>query len=75
MSVPRPQLRLLGGPGIETEDGSSPGLAARRHPIALAAILAVEAGGTATRDKLMALLWPDAGPVVVTGLPVVAVPP
>jgi DNA-binding SARP family transcriptional activator/TolB-like protein/Tfp pilus assembly protein PilF len=60
MNIPRPQLRLLGGPGIETEDGGSAGLAARRHPIALAAILAVEGGGIVTRDRLVALLWPEA---------------
>ena len=59
MRAPRYRLRLLGGSGIETENGGSAGLAAQRHPIALAAILAVEAGNTVARDKLVALLWPD----------------
>lgn len=59
MRAPRYRLRLLGGSGIETENGGSAGLAAQRHPIALAAILAVEAGNPVARDKLVALLWPD----------------
>jgi hypothetical protein len=41
-------------------EASADGIGVRRHPTALAAILAVEAGRVITRDNLMALLWPDA---------------
>lgn len=54
-----PYLRLLGGAVLEDESGVVTGPAGRRHPLALLAILATSPGATASRGKLVGLLWPD----------------
>jgi DNA-binding SARP family transcriptional activator/TolB-like protein/tetratricopeptide (TPR) repeat protein len=52
-------LRLLGTPALETDDGAAvEGRAAQRHRIALLALLGASPGGV-SRDKLLALLWPE----------------
>lgn len=54
-----PLLRLLGYPVLEGEDGRPlTGRATQRHRLALLAVLG-SAGGTWSRDKLLALLWPE----------------
>jgi DNA-binding SARP family transcriptional activator len=60
MSTRGYHLRLLGGAVINVEHDAPAPLAVWRHPLALAAILAADTGETVTRDKLMALLWPEA---------------
>src|SRR5438105_4526864 len=57
--VAMPVLRLFGSPTLENDDGRPiGGGASQRHRIALLALLARSRGGY-TRDKLVALLWPD----------------
>lgn len=54
------RLRLLGGAAIERASGTAAGpLDARRHPVALLALLACTPGRTLSRAKLAGLLWPD----------------
>jgi DNA-binding SARP family transcriptional activator len=54
------RLRLLGGAAIERASGTATGpLDARRHPLALLALLACTPGRTLSRAKLAGLLWPD----------------
>jgi TolB-like protein/DNA-binding SARP family transcriptional activator/Flp pilus assembly protein TadD len=52
-------LKLLGGPGLEGDGGAVGGRAIRGHRLALLSLLAAGAGQPITRDKLIALLWPD----------------
>ena len=52
-------LRLLGGALLEDPAGHPAGLAARRHPMALLALLATAPSRTLSRSKLVGLLWPD----------------
>ncbi|MCC6784877.1 MAG: hypothetical protein IT457_18665, partial [Planctomycetes bacterium] len=61
---PRPYLRLLGGARIDNEHENSPirGRAAHRRRLALLAILAASPGYRASRERLIALLWPERGP-------------
>lgn len=46
---------------IERDGKPLAGPAAQRHPLALLAVLAIEGSAPVTRDKLVALLWPEAG--------------
>lgn len=52
-------LRLLGSPSIEHSDGPVTGPATQRRRIALLALLASHADPGISRDKLLALLWPE----------------
>lgn len=52
-------LQLFGGASLEDDGGGVTGPAVQRHRIALLALLAVSPSGAMTRDKLMALLWPE----------------
>lgn len=54
-----PVLKLLGGAVVEDDAGESLGLASRRHPLALLALLATAPSHTMSRSKLVGLLWPD----------------
>ena len=57
---PRFNLGLLGGAAIIGEDGVTlSGRAAQRHRIALLSLLALSPGRRLSRDKLIALLWPE----------------
>jgi hypothetical protein len=52
-------LRLLGSAVLEGDDGEVlTGPAARRHPLALLAVLSATPSGTLSRTKLAGLLWP-----------------
>ena len=54
------RLHVLGGLSV-TGNGATPGVAAaRRKPLAVLAVLATAGTWGTTRDKLLALLWPDA---------------
>jgi DNA-binding SARP family transcriptional activator len=54
-----PTLHLFGTPTLESDDGKPiGGAASQRHRIALLALLA-RGSGACTRDKLVALLWPE----------------
>lgn len=52
-------LRLFGGAALEGEEGAVTGPAAQRHRLALLALLATSPSRALTRDKLMALMWPE----------------
>lgn len=52
-------LRLLGGASLEGPDGPLTGAAAQRQRVALLALLALSPGNRISRDKLLALLWPE----------------
>lgn len=52
-------LGLLGGVTVERDGARVTGRAAQRHHVALLAILAASPAQTASRDKLIALLWPE----------------
>jgi TolB-like protein/DNA-binding SARP family transcriptional activator/Flp pilus assembly protein TadD len=52
-------LKVLGGASIEGPDGPATGRAAQRRRLALLALLAGARGRGVSRDKLVALLWPD----------------
>lgn len=56
---PMVSLRLFGGASLEGVDGALTGPAAQRHRLALLALLALPPARALTRDKLMALLWPE----------------
>ena len=53
-------LRLLGGLSLTSSGGPVSGRASQRRRLALLAALAVARGKPVSRDKLVALLWPDA---------------
>src|SRR5437867_4245144 len=53
-------LRLLGGLSLTSSGGPVSGRASQRRRLALLAVLAVARGKPVSRDKLVALLWPDA---------------
>lgn len=56
-------LRLLGGASIEGPDGEPwTGPAAQPRRLALLAVLAVEGGKAISRERLVALLWPESTP-------------
>jgi DNA-binding SARP family transcriptional activator/TolB-like protein len=52
-------LKLFGGVSIEGPDGDVTGIAARRHPLALLALLALSHSRRLSRDKLIGYLWPE----------------
>jgi TolB-like protein/DNA-binding SARP family transcriptional activator/Flp pilus assembly protein TadD len=59
-SPPTFYLRLLGSPSIEAADGAPvSNRVTQRHRVALLALLAVSPGERLSRDKLIALLWPE----------------
>lgn len=53
------RLKLFGSPIIEAPDGRITGRAAQGHRIGLLALLALARGRPVTRDKLIAMLWPE----------------
>lgn len=53
-------LRLLGTASIDAPDGVMTGRASQGRRLALLALLALARGRPLTRDKLVALLWPEA---------------
>lgn len=57
-------LKFLGGATIEGDGGVLGGAVARRHPLALLALLAPSSPPTASRSKLVGLLWPDVAEAV-----------
>lgn len=52
-------IRLLGGVAIEGHDGRRAGRVAQRSRLALTAILAVAHPRPVSRERLMAMLWPE----------------
>lgn len=52
-------LELLGGVSLEVDGRAVRGPPAQRHRLALLSVLAVSTSRTPTRDKLIALLWPE----------------
>lgn len=52
-------LRLLGGLDIAAPELSASARARRRHPMVLLALLAAAAPQPVSRDRIMALLWPE----------------
>ena len=52
-------LKLLGAPSIASASGPITGRAAQGRRLALLAMLALARGRPVTRDKLIALLWPE----------------
>ena len=52
-------LRLLGGLALETEHEQRVGRAAQKLRLAVLAVLASRPGVAVTRDKLLALFWPE----------------
>jgi DNA-binding SARP family transcriptional activator/tetratricopeptide (TPR) repeat protein len=56
------RLKLLGGALIEGPAGPMSGRVAQRRRLALLACVAASRGRPISRDKLMALLWPEADP-------------
>ena len=55
----RIRLRILGGAFLERDGRPETGRAARPYNLALLAYLAASPGRTASRDKVIACLWPD----------------
>lgn len=55
-------LKLLGAPSIVAARGPVTGRAAQGRRLALLALLALARGRPITRDKLVALLWPESTP-------------
>src|SRR5688500_3392965 len=54
------RLRLFGSPMLEGgDDVAIPGRATQRHRLALPALLPLAPGRRLSRDKLLAVLWPD----------------
>ena len=53
------ELRLLGRALVERDGSLVRGRAVQNHHLALLAFLAVAPGRTASRDRLIALLWPE----------------
>jgi DNA-binding SARP family transcriptional activator/TolB-like protein len=53
------ELYLLGGVRLQVERGPTRGKAAQRRRLAIMAMLAAAPGRTATRDRVIAHLWPD----------------
>lgn len=53
------RFRTLGTLRLEAESGPVTGPAAQRHRLALLAVLAIAPGHQVTRDRAVALLWPE----------------
>jgi DNA-binding SARP family transcriptional activator/Tfp pilus assembly protein PilF/TolB-like protein len=58
-------IRLFGGAAIEVQELPRNQRAAHRHALALLAVLTLAPGRTMSRDKLVALLWPEGTPDTV----------
>lgn len=56
------RLRLLGGASLEGPDGPLTGAVAQRQRLALLSLIALSPTGTLSRDKLLAILWPETDP-------------
>jgi DNA-binding SARP family transcriptional activator len=54
------ELKLFGSAGIEGPEGPLGGRIVQRRQVALLAVLALSARRTASRDRLLALFWPEA---------------
>src|SRR5688572_5724584 len=54
-------IHLLGSARIQNSAGRISGAAAQRHRIALLAYLSLARNGTAPRETLLTLLWPEQG--------------
>lgn len=65
LPVPKLAVRLFGGAAIEQGGAPLADRAAHRHVIALLAVLATARGRLMSRDKVVALLWPDGEPEAV----------
>jgi DNA-binding SARP family transcriptional activator/tetratricopeptide (TPR) repeat protein len=65
LAAPVLTVRLLGGAAIERDGTPLGGRVARRHPLALLALLATAQGRAVSRDKLVAWLWPEGEPETV----------
>jgi DNA-binding SARP family transcriptional activator len=52
-------ITLFGGAAIHVDGAPIGGRATHRHPLALIALLVTNGGRPVTRDKLIALLWPE----------------
>lgn len=57
--VRRVLLRTFGALRLETDDGPLSGPAAQRHRLALLALVAGAPGRQVSRDRLLAMLWPE----------------
>jgi DNA-binding SARP family transcriptional activator len=57
--APRLRLRTFGAPAVEGPDGSLGGTAAQPQSLALLTLLAVAGERGTSRDKIVALLWPE----------------
>jgi DNA-binding SARP family transcriptional activator/TolB-like protein len=55
-------LHFLGGAWVEGPEGALPGRVAQPRRLALLALLASAGGQPISRDKLIALLWPESSP-------------
>lgn len=55
----RVELALMGGAVLRGEEGPLTGPVARRHPLALLALLALTPSGSLSRAKVIGMLWPD----------------
>ena len=55
-------LRLLGTASIDGPNGPVAGRAAQGRRLALLALLALARGRAMSRDKVVAMLWPEATP-------------
>ncbi len=55
-------LRLLGGLSLTVDDEPVSGRAAQRHRIALLALLGASRTDPVSRERLVSVLWPEAGP-------------
>lgn len=55
-------LRLLGGASIYADSGRESRVSVQRHQIALLALLAASPSARGSREKLIALLWPESSP-------------
>lgn len=55
------ELKFLGGALLLQDGRPLSGTAARRHPVALLALLATTTGHSLSRSKAAGLLWPDVG--------------
>ncbi len=55
----RVHLKLFGGAVITDSEAAIEALAARRHPVALLALLATASARTLSRGKVVGLLWPE----------------
>ncbi|HET7566113.1 MAG TPA: BTAD domain-containing putative transcriptional regulator [Gemmatimonadaceae bacterium] len=53
------RLRTFGGLSLDREGSPTPGAAVQRYPLALLALLAVAGSRGISRDRIIALLWPE----------------